>query len=155
MRTELEKIVGPAALDERPVRDLWPLAIMEERAGTAPPKVLVVRPTGRDQVTAVLRWAGENKVEVTPMGGASGVCGALSPAAGEIALDMSAFDRIFEIDETNLICRCGVFRLSVRGIARVASWPPAAGGPRRAATIGPRGPDLSVPLVHRDVAGAG
>jgi len=106
MRTELEKIVGPAALDERPVRDLWPLAIMEERAGTAPPKVLVVRPTGRDQVTAVLRWAGENKVEVTPMGGASGVCGALSPAAGEIALDMSAFDRIFEIDETNLICRC-------------------------------------------------
>ncbi len=105
-RTDLEKIVGPAAIDERPVRDLWPLGIMEERAGSAPPKVLVVRPTGRDQVAAILRWAGENDVAVSPMGGASGVCGALAPAAGEIALDMSAFDRISEIDETNLVCRC-------------------------------------------------
>jgi len=105
-RTDLEKIVGPAAIDERPVRDLWPLGIMEERAGSAPPKVLVVRPTGRDQVTAILRWAGQNDVAVSPMGGASGVCGALAPAAGEIALDMSAFDRIFEIDEINLVCRC-------------------------------------------------
>ena len=105
-RTDLEKIVGPAAIDERSVRDLWPLGIMEERAGSTPPKVLVVRPTGRDQVTAILRWAGENDVAVSPMGGASGVCGALAPASGEIALDMSAFDRIFEIDETNLVCRC-------------------------------------------------
>lgn len=106
MRTELEKIVGAAALDERPVRDLWSLGIMEERAGTSPPKVLVVRPTGRDQVAAVLRWAGENNVAVSPMGGASGVCGALAPAAGEIALDMSAFDRVFEVDDINLVCRC-------------------------------------------------
>lgn len=106
MRTELEKIVGRAALDERPVRDLWPLGIMDERAGTAAPKVLVVRPAGRDQVAAILRWAARNEVAVSPMGGASGVCGALAPAAGEIAMDMSAFDRIFEIDETNLICRC-------------------------------------------------
>ncbi len=105
-RTDLEKIVGPAAIDERPVRDLWPLGIMEERAGSAPPKVLVVRPTGRDQVAAILRWAGENDVAVSPMGGASGVCGALAPAAGEIALDMSAFDRIFEVDDINLVCRC-------------------------------------------------
>ena len=105
-RTELEKIVGPAAVDERPVRDLWALAVMEERAGNPPPKALVVRPTGRDQVAAVLRWAGANDVAVTPMGGGSGVCGALAPGAGEIVLDMSAFDRIFEIDEANLICRC-------------------------------------------------
>src|SRR5207247_9219456 len=32
--------------------------------------------------------------------------GAVSPQAGEIAIDMSAFDRVFEIDETNLVCRC-------------------------------------------------
>src|SRR5207237_9275428 len=42
----------------------------------------------------------------TPMGGGSGVCGALAPAAGELVLDMGAFDRIFEIDETNLTCSC-------------------------------------------------
>jgi len=106
MRAELEKIVGATAVDERPVRDLWPLAIMDERAGKAPPQILVVRPTGRDQVADVLRWATSNHVAVTPMGAGSGVCGALSPAAGEVVMDMGAFDRVLDIDETNLICRC-------------------------------------------------
>ena len=50
MRAELEKIVGFGALDERPVRDMWPLAIMDERAGKAAPRVLVARPADRDQV---------------------------------------------------------------------------------------------------------
>jgi alkyldihydroxyacetonephosphate synthase len=106
MRDELEKIVGAGAVDERPVRDLWPLAIMDERAGKASESVLVVRPKGRAQVAAVLRWAGERGVFVTPMGGGSGVCGALSPAKGEVVLDMGAFDRILDVDETNLTCRC-------------------------------------------------
>jgi alkyldihydroxyacetonephosphate synthase len=106
MRAELEKIVGAAALDERPVRDTWPLGIMDERAGKTPPRVLVARPANREQVTAILRWAGANGVAVTPMGGGTGVCGALSPRAGELVLDMSAFDRIFEVDEVNLTCRC-------------------------------------------------
>lgn len=106
MRSELEKIVGAAAVDERPVRDLWPATIMDERAGKAPEPAVVVRPTGRDQVAAVLRWAAANGVAVTPLGGATGMCGALAPAKGEVALDMSAFDRVFEIDETNLVCRC-------------------------------------------------
>src|SRR5438445_2531153 len=105
-KAELEKIVGPTAVDERPVRDLWPLAIMDERAGTVPPRALVVRPTGRDQVADVLRWATSKRVAVTPMGGGSGVCGALAPAAGEVVMDMGALDRVLEIDETNLICTC-------------------------------------------------
>ena len=106
LRSELEKIVGSAALDERPVRDMWPLAIMDERAGKPPPRVLVVRPADREQVAAILRWAGANRVIVTPMGGATGVCGALSPEAGEVVLDMGAFDRILEVHEKNLMCRC-------------------------------------------------
>jgi alkyldihydroxyacetonephosphate synthase len=106
MRAELEKIVGASALSERPVRDMWPLAIMEERAGTAADRVMVARPSSREQVAAILRWAAANHVIVTPMGGGSGVCGALSPKAGEIVLDMSAFDSIFEVDETNLVVRC-------------------------------------------------
>jgi alkyldihydroxyacetonephosphate synthase len=104
VRAGLEKIVGAAALDERPVRDLWPVAVMDQRAGRTPPRVLVARPSGRDQVAAILRWAAASKVAVSPMGGGSGVCGALAPEAGELALDMSAFDRILEIDETNLTC---------------------------------------------------
>src|SRR3979490_384466 len=97
-RTELEKIVGSAALEERPVRDMWPLATMDERAGKAPPRVLVARPSGRDQVVAILRWAGSASVIVTPMGGETGVCGALSPQAGELVMDMGAFNRILDID---------------------------------------------------------
>src|SRR5256885_2975405 len=106
VRAELEKLIGPAAVDERPVRDLWPLSIMEVRDGKAPPRVLVARPSGREQLTAVLRWAASRRMAVTPMGGGSGVCGALAPAAGELVLDMGAFDRVLEIDETNLTCRC-------------------------------------------------
>jgi alkyldihydroxyacetonephosphate synthase len=105
VRADLEKIVGAASLDERPVRDLWPMGIMKERAGVEPPRVLVARPSGREQVAAILRWASEHGVAVTPMGGGTGMCGALAPDAGEIVLDMSAFDRILEIDETNLTCR--------------------------------------------------
>ena len=106
MRAELEKIVGAAALDERPVRDQWPQSIMQQRAGKAAPRVLVARPSGRDQVASILRWAAANRVIVTPLGGGSGVCGAVAPEAGELVLDMSAFDRILEVDETNLTCRC-------------------------------------------------
>jgi alkyldihydroxyacetonephosphate synthase len=105
-REDLERIAGRAAVDERPVRDLWPLALMRERDGDAPPRVLVVRPADRAQVSALLRWATTSHVAVTPMGGGSGVCGALAPAGGEVVLDMSGFDRVFEIDVANLMCRC-------------------------------------------------
>jgi alkyldihydroxyacetonephosphate synthase len=106
MRPELEAIVGAPALDERPVRDLWPLGIMDERAGNAPPRVLVARPANREHVAAILRWASANQVAVTPLGGGSGVCGAVSPGAGELVLDMGTFDRILAVDETNLTCTC-------------------------------------------------
>src|SRR5216683_359423 len=105
MRAEVEKIVGAAAVDERPVRDLWPAATMAERAGQTPDRVLVVRPAGREQVASILRWATANAVMVTPLGGGSGVCGALAPKRGELVLDMGGFDRILEIDEVNLMCR--------------------------------------------------
>ena len=114
MRAELEAIVGAGALDERPVRDLWPLAIMDERAGNHPPRVLVARPSGREQVSAILRWATAHGVVVTPLGGATGVCGALGAQSDELVLDMSAFDRILDVDETNLICRC---EAGVNGLA--------------------------------------
>lgn len=106
MRQELERIVGAAALDERPVRDLWPLAIMDERAGRAPGRVLVARPANRDQVGAILRWASTAGVTVVPLGGGSGVCGAVSPESGELVIDLGGLDRILDIDQTNLVCRC-------------------------------------------------
>ncbi len=106
MRAELEGIVGAANVDERAVRDLWPLGIMDERAGQRAPDVLVARPSDREQVAALVRWAAANQVAVTPMGGGSGVCGAIAPARSEVVVDMGALDRVLEIDEINLVCRC-------------------------------------------------
>ena len=106
MRSEVEKIVGAPAVDERPVRDLWPLALMNERDGKPPAGVLVARPETADALGALVRWAGAKGVSVTPLGGGSGVCGAVSPAAGELVIDMGALDRVLEVDETNLTCRC-------------------------------------------------
>jgi alkyldihydroxyacetonephosphate synthase len=106
LRAELEEIVGAANVDERAVRDLWPPGIMDERAGNTAPDVLVARPSDREQVAALLRWAAAKHVAVTPMGGGSGVCGALAPSRGEVVLDMGGLDRVLEIDETNLVCRC-------------------------------------------------
>ncbi|HKW06315.1 MAG TPA: FAD-binding oxidoreductase [Candidatus Dormibacteraeota bacterium] len=106
MRVDVEKIVGVGNVDERPVRDLWPRGLMEQRAGGQALEVLVARPSNREHVVALLRWATANRVAVTPMGGGTGVCGAVGPSEGELVLDMSGFDRIFEVDETNLLCRC-------------------------------------------------
>ena len=106
MRDDVEAIVGAGAVEERPIRDLWPLAIMQERDGHSPASVLVAKPSSRDHVIALLRWASANRVAVTPMGGGSGVCGALASQVGELVLDMSAMDRILGIDEANLTCTC-------------------------------------------------
>lgn len=105
MRAELEEILGAAALEERPVRDMWPAAVMADRSGQERAGVMVARPANRGHVAAILRWAAANRVAVTPLGGGSGVCGAVGPQTGELVLDMSSFDRILDIDETNLVCR--------------------------------------------------
>ncbi|HXM57895.1 MAG TPA: FAD-binding oxidoreductase [Candidatus Dormibacteraeota bacterium] len=92
-----------------PVHDLWPLALMRERAGQAPPSVEVVRPSTHEEVAAALR----SGRRVVPMGGASGVCGALAPDTGDLVLDLGALDRV-EIDEANLLVRAGA---GVNGLA--------------------------------------
>ena len=96
------------------MRDMWPLAIMEERAGTKPDRVLVARPPDRDRLCALMRWATSAGVVVIPMGGGSGVCGAVAPQRGELVLDLGAFDRVLDIDGTNLACRC---EAGVNGLA--------------------------------------
>src|SRR3989475_13053980 len=98
MRAELEKIIGPAAVDERPVRDLWPLSIMEVRDGKAPPRVLVARPSGREQLTAVFRWAAARGGVVTPCGGGRGGCGALAAAPCGIGLEKGRCERVLGYD---------------------------------------------------------
>src|SRR5215467_3983068 len=82
--------------------DLWPLALMRARAGAPPPDADVARPTSHEEVAAALR----SGRRVVPMGGASGVCGALAPDPGDLVLDLRGLDRV-EIDERNLMVRAG------------------------------------------------
>jgi alkyldihydroxyacetonephosphate synthase len=84
------------------VHDLWPLTLMRARAGTPPPDVEVARPASHEEVAALLR----SGRRVVPMGGASGVCGALAPLPGDLVLDLRALDRV-DIDEENLLVRAG------------------------------------------------
>lgn len=105
MKREIEAIVGDGAVSERPVRDLWPLSLMRQREDM-PAAVLVARPQTREQIAALLQWAGGKGVAMTPLGGGSGVCGAIAPESGEVVIDMGAFDTIHTIDEINLVCHC-------------------------------------------------
>ncbi|HEX6348650.1 MAG TPA: FAD-binding oxidoreductase [Candidatus Dormibacteraeota bacterium] len=80
------------------VHDLWPRGVISRRGGVVAPEVEVRRPTTYEEVAEILRTS----ARVVPFGGLSGVVGAVAPKAGEIALDMGAFDRILAIDEVDL-----------------------------------------------------
>lgn len=86
--------------DRRAVHDAWPEATMRRRAGGAPPEVEVVRPGSVEEVRAALRTGRR----VVPLGGASGVCGAIAPEATDLVLDLGGLQDV-EIDEADLTCR--------------------------------------------------
>jgi len=95
--------VMSATTASRMVHDLWPLGLMRARSGArVPPSVDVARPSSFEEVCDLLR----SGRRVVPMGGGSGVCGALAPAEGDLVVDLSALDHV-EIDAENLIVRAG------------------------------------------------
>lgn len=91
-----------SATARKQVQDLWPLGLMRARSGARVPTVDVATPSSLEEVRALLR----SGRRVVPMGGGSGVCGALTPAEGDLVLDLSALDYV-EIDAENLIVRAG------------------------------------------------
>jgi alkyldihydroxyacetonephosphate synthase len=104
VRDEVAAIVGAGSISERPVHDHWPLGLMRMRTA-APPRVLVARPGTYDQVVELVRWGRQAGVVMIPVGGASGVCGAVEVEAGQLALDLTALNRILDVDSDNLLCR--------------------------------------------------
>ena len=84
-------------------RDWWPLTFTWALEGAVPAHAgAVVRPADTRGVAAVLRLASEARVPVTPAAGRSGVCGGAVPVAGGIALDLTALDRIIDVDDESL-----------------------------------------------------
>lgn len=86
------------------MHDLWPVTLVRLRSGASPPVVEVARPETFEEVVGLLREARRSRRRVLAMGGASGVCGALTPEAGDLVLDLSALDRV-EVDEHDLVVR--------------------------------------------------
>lgn len=81
-------------------RDLWPLGLMRERSGEVLGTPEVARPGSFDEVATLLR----SGRRVVPMGGGTGVCGALAPEATDLILDLGRLDGC-EIDEPDLTVR--------------------------------------------------
>ncbi len=93
-------------------RDWWPLAIGWAARGEVPARPAVVaRPTGTDQVAAVLALCHHHRVPVTPAGGRSGVCGASIPLFGGVALDLCGLSGLGDVDSESLVAdlRAGTF----------------------------------------------
>ena len=63
---------------------------------------VVVEPGTTAEVAAVMRYANEHALPVTPRGGGTGLSGGALPVAGGIVLSMRRFNRIIEIDKQNL-----------------------------------------------------
>jgi glycolate oxidase len=62
---------------------------------------IVLKPVSPFQVAAILETASEERIPVTPRGGATGLCGGCVPSAGGISLSLERMDKVLEIDAAN------------------------------------------------------
>lgn len=84
--------------------DYWVVSHLRDfqgRSGEEP--LVVVQPRSTEDVQKVLRIANETGTPITPFGLGSGVCGGVVANAETIMLDMSAMNRLIEIDEVNFL----------------------------------------------------
>jgi glycolate oxidase len=62
---------------------------------------IVVKPQRTQEIAAILRLADEERIPVTPRGGATGLCGGCVPLYGGIVLTLEKMNKIVEIDPNN------------------------------------------------------
>ena len=92
------------------------------------PPDFVARPTGEDELEALLEWAAGSNVAVIPFGGGTSVVGGVEPEVpssydGTCSLDVGALDLLHELDE----------------VSRSALIGAGAAGPRLEDQLGERG----------------
>ena len=63
---------------------------------------LVVKAVNTAEVSALLKYANENNIPITPRGSGTGLVGAAVPVEKGIVLDLSMMNQILELDEENL-----------------------------------------------------
>jgi len=71
---------------------------------------VVVKPKSTEEVSRICRLANEEKIPVTPRGGATGLCGGCVPSSGGIVLSLERMNRIVEVDRHNqmIVAESGV-----------------------------------------------
>ena len=110
----------------------------DELGGESYAPDLVVRAASTGEVSALLKYADENRIPVTPRGSGTGLVGAAVPVEKGILLDLSLMDRILELDEENLAVTVepGVLLMDLAQFAldRGFMYPPDPG--EKTATIG-------------------
>ena len=62
---------------------------------------VVVKPQTSEEVSQILLLANQEKIPVTPRGGATGICGGCVPILGGIVLALERMNRIIEVDTAN------------------------------------------------------
>lgn len=65
------------------------------------PPAAVVKPSTVEEVSAVLKFASEHQIPVTPIGARTGLSGGALSVNGGIGLSMERFNKILKIDEKN------------------------------------------------------
>lgn len=63
---------------------------------------VVVKVLTTEEVSKIMKYAYEHTIPVTPRGSGTGLVGAAVPIHGGIVIDLSAMNRILELDEENL-----------------------------------------------------
>lgn len=90
-------------------RDMWPKGILLRRKGLMPrPPDAVLYPKDTEEVSRILRFASERSIPVVPVGGRSGVLGALVPMRPHgLALDTRRLSQIHPPDRERLEVTAG------------------------------------------------
>jgi alkyldihydroxyacetonephosphate synthase len=113
-------------------RDWWPLSVVWAVHGEAPAlPAVVARPASPEEVSAVLAVCSSERVPVTPVAGASGVCGGSVPVFGGVSLDLTGLSGIVAVDDESMLveARAGTFGDALESSLRssfdltVGHWP--------------------------------
>jgi alkyldihydroxyacetonephosphate synthase len=117
MRSDLERLLGQDSVYSDEIDRLaysvdyyWvPRMIVDRNASPAVPD-FVVLPRTVEEVSAVVRLAGERGVPIIPWGGGSGSQGGIIPACGGITLDVKRLNRIMNLNEATqtVIAQAGI-----------------------------------------------
>ncbi|TAK21757.1 MAG: FAD-binding protein [Chloroflexota bacterium] len=103
LATDLRALVTTSTIIDRPI-DLetygYDASFMTQLSPRAPDVAVIAR--CREDVSAVLRYANERGIPVTPRGAASGQAGGSVALHGGIVLSVHAMDRVIEIDTANM-----------------------------------------------------